>query len=207
MMQNDRAALSAYDPTWPRTASHWLLTVEELLSDVPGADAAFYDHIGSTSVAGLSAKPLIDLQVRIVPLPSDELLIRQLTQAGFQRAVGARSDSPGVYRDTPRGPAVADDSVWMKSLFVHAGAGLILHVRRTDSPWGEYTVWFRDWLRAHPADRDRYEAVKRALAEGERGKADYDDYTRAKTAYFDEVQGRFERWALERDRSPGSTVR
>ncbi len=97
---------------------------------------------------------------------------------------------------------MADDSVWMKSLFVHADAHLILHIRRADSPWGKYTVWFRDWLRANPEESARYESLKRELAERERGKADYDDYTRAKTVYFDEAQARFERWATDPERPP-----
>ncbi len=87
------------------------------------------------------------------------------------------------------------DDVWQKSLMVHTAAGAVLHVRRTDSPWGRHTVAFRDWLRAHDGERERYEALKRRLAALEAGKLDYDDYTRAKTDYFDEVQPAFERWA------------
>jgi GrpB-like predicted nucleotidyltransferase (UPF0157 family) len=50
-------------------------------------------------------------------------------------------------------------------------------------------------LRADPEQRWRYEAVKRALAEQNAGKPDYDDYTRAKSAYSDEVQSTFTAWA------------
>ncbi|MDF2044947.1 GrpB family protein [Microbacterium sp. Kw_RZR3] len=71
----------------------------------------------------------------------------------------------------------------------------MLHVRRLDSPWGQCTVWFRDWLRAHPAERDRYARIKEALSAEQVGKTDYDDYTRAKTVFFDEVQVEFEGWA------------
>jgi dephospho-CoA kinase len=56
-------------------------------------------------------------------------------------------------------------------------------------------VWFRDWLRAHPEDRQRYEDTKRELSVLNVGKPDYDDYTRAKTAYFDDVQSAFVTWA------------
>ncbi|WP_454296580.1 GrpB family protein [Salana multivorans] len=58
---------------------------------------------------------------------------------------------------------------------------------------------FRDWLRANPDQRDRYARVKTALAEENRGKADYDDYTLAKTAFFDEVQDAFAAFAASGD--------
>ena len=85
--------------------------------------------------------------------------------------------------------------MWQKLLFWNEEEQVILHVRRADSPWGLYTVWFRDWLRANPEARSRYEKIKRALSTQQVGKADYDDYTRGKTQFFDEVQAEFESWA------------
>ncbi len=121
---------------------------------------------------------------------------------GFVQAHGARPDSPGVHRDTPRGDEVVADEVWEKRLYVAREKSVILHVRRTDSPWGRYTVWFRDWLRAHPEQRKRYEEAKRQLAAANAGKPDYDDYTRAKTSFFDDVQQAFTRWARGRSELP-----
>ncbi|UPK74130.1 GrpB family protein [Nocardioidaceae bacterium SCSIO 66511] len=193
--QSNPAELHAYDPEWPRHAQRHRHSVREQMADLQGATEAHYDHIGSTAVPGLAAKPNLDLQVRILPLPTDDALSERLGDLGYERARGARPDSPGVYRDIPRGSELADDTVWEKSIFVHRPNRVILHVRRSDSPWGRYTVWFRDWLRAHPDQRDRYEATKRRLSEENDGKADYDDYTRAKATFFDEVQTEFERWA------------
>lgn len=195
MTVSDPAALASHDPRWAAAGEWWLARIAERLADLPGASGAAYDHIGSTSVPGLAAKPYVDLQVRISPLPADESLIVRLHSLGLVRAKGARPDSPGVSRDLPRGGEEVDAAVWQKSLFVHEGERVIVHIRRFDSPWGLYTVWFRDWLRAHPAERQRYEHVKRELSARERGKDDYDDYTRAKTAFFDEVQATFEAWA------------
>jgi dephospho-CoA kinase len=108
---------------------------------------------------------------------------------------GSRPDSPGVYWDLPRGSTEVHGAVWAKSLFVNEDATVILHIRRADSPWASHTVWFRDWLRAHPTHRQEYEMVKRDLSAQNAGKSDYDDYTRAKTAFFDHVHDHFERWA------------
>ena len=91
------------------------------------------------------------------------------------------------------------DDVWEKRLYIHQDEPFaILHVRRLDSPFGRHTVWFRDWLRAHDAERDRYEALKRRLAREHAGDDDYDGYTRDKTGYLDQVQPEFERWAAAR---------
>lgn len=195
MGTSDPAALSEYDPAWPVRARHWLGLVTSALADLPGADAAIYDHIGSTSVPGLAAKPFLDLQVQMLPLPDETSTVARLSLLGFRRELGARPDSPGVHSDIPRGGHLPDPAVWSKLLFVHDDARVVLHIRRSDSPWAQYTVWFRDWLCAHPAERRRYETLKRELSARERGKADYDDYTRAKTAFFDEVQDAFEKWA------------
>ena len=89
------------------------------------------------------------------------------------------------------------DEVWEKRLYVARKDSVILHVRRTDSPWGRYTVWFRDWIRTHPDQREQYEQTKRRLADANVGKRDYDDYTGAKTAFFDDVQQTFTHWARD----------
>jgi GrpB-like predicted nucleotidyltransferase (UPF0157 family) len=197
MLMGDRAnpaALHEHDPAWASRAAAYLVSIRRSLAGLPGVEQAAYDHIGSTSVPGLAAKPFIDLQVQILPLPSHEVLTARLEPLGFERALGARPDSPGVSRDIPRGDVSAPDEVWEKRLYVHRRESAILHVRRADSPFGRYTVWFRDWLEEHPTECERYELTKRELSERNVGKADYDDYTRAKTTYFDEAQRAFTAW-------------
>lgn len=198
--QGNPASLHEHDATWARRAAQYLDDIRRALTGLPGAQDAAFDHIGSTAVPGLAAKPLVDLQVRMLPLPSHAELGSRLEPLGFERALGARPDSPGVSRDIPRGDEPASDEVWEKRLYVQRQQAVILHVRRSDSPWGRYTVWFRDWLREHPVERSRYEQTKRELAQQNVGKPDFDDYTRAKTAFFDEVQQSFTAWA----RRPGA---
>ena len=197
---NNPAALVEHDPQWALRAAQCLDEIRSALRDLPGAAAAVFDHIGSTSVPGLAAKPYLDLQIRILPLPGHEELATRLQPLGYERARGARPDSPGVDRDIPRGDEVVPDAVWEKRLYGARARSIVLHVRRTDSPWGRYTVWFRDWLRESPEARHRYESTKRRLSAQNAGKPDYDDYTRAKTAFVDECQAEFTAWA-ERDRS------
>jgi dephospho-CoA kinase len=189
------AVLQPYDPTWPARATRLLTAVRAALAPLGVAEA--FEHIGSTAVPGLPAKAYVDLQVTMSEFPEPAVLDAALAPTGFEPAVGARPDSPGVHRDLPRGAEVVADDVWRKRLFVRDLDGpeaSILHVRRSSSPWARYTVWFRDWLRAHPEARDRYAAFKAAAAAEHAGDPDFDDYTRAKTAFFDEVQDEFEAW-------------
>lgn len=183
-----------YDAGWPVAAEGLLAALRAVLA---GDGPVALDHIGSTSVPGLCAKPFLDLQVRVRRLHDWEAWLAAL---GYVRELGSRPDSPGVHRDGVRGSEVVPDWVWAKQLYVRPGPPwpAILHVRLLASPWGRYTVDFRDWLRAHPAERDRYAALKLALAAEHAADDDYDDYTRAKTAYFDEVQVAFEAWAAGR---------
>ena len=190
--------LTPYDAAWPAAAGRRLADLRRVLE--PLDPEAAFDHIGSTSVPGLVAKPLLDLQVRMSRLPDPAELDRLLLEIGFHPHAGARADSPGVHRDSPRGSRQVPDAVWEKRLFTASDPDTVLHVRRLDSPWGRHTVMFRDWLRAHPAEVARYAEIKQSLAREHADDPDFDDYTRAKTAYFDLVQERFETWA---DRTRG----
>ncbi len=183
------AQLQPHDPAWAVEARAILDRVHNALVGLPGVDAARFDHIGSTAVPGLDAKPIIDLQVSILPLPAEDELSARLGPVGFRREWGSRPDSPGVSRDIPRGAEDVPDEVWEKRLFVARGADVILHVRRSDSPWARETVRFRDALCADPVLRAHYQDLKRRLSAANAGKADYDDYTRAKTAFFSDMHG------------------
>ncbi|WP_188438117.1 GrpB family protein [Microbacterium murale] len=196
--EKNPAALVEHQAEWAQRALRLLSGIEDAIGGLDGADAAALDHIGSTSVPGLAAKPFVDLQLRISPLPSETDLVTRLEPLGYVRARGSRPDSPGVDRDIPRGSMKVDALVWEKLLFWHEDDQAILHVRRADSPWGLYTIWFRNWLRENTDARQRYETVKLTLSAQQIGKADYDDYTLAKTQFFDQVQSEFEAWATTR---------
>jgi GrpB-like predicted nucleotidyltransferase (UPF0157 family) len=187
--------LQPYDPEWPGRAVLLLAAVQQAVRPLGVGES--FEHIGSTSVPGLVAKPVIDLQVVVSELPPRDLLDQALAPTGFVPTTGSRPDSPGVYRDIPRGSEQVPDGVWRKRLFIHDidGPGAaILHIRLSTSPWGRYALWFRDWLRAHPEARERYASFKAGAAAAHAGDADFDDYTRAKTAYFDEVHEQLETW-------------
>jgi GrpB-like predicted nucleotidyltransferase (UPF0157 family) len=119
------------------------------------------------------------------------------TQAstGFVSAHGSRPDSPGIYRDIPRPGDLADAALYAKRLFHNPKRAAMLHIRRADSPFAQFVVLFRGWLRSNPEEANRYQQVKRRLAEHHAGDGDYDDYTRNESAFFDETNDEMQTWA------------
>jgi GrpB-like predicted nucleotidyltransferase (UPF0157 family) len=131
-----RIELAEHDPRWAlRYATHRARLLEAL-----GESAATIEHIGSTAVPGIAAKPVVDMLVTGVDF-FDARARSRLESAGYEVVV----DEPGHRMYAP-----AD-----RSAHVHFGA---------DPREERHHVLFRDWLRDHPEDRVLYENVKRRLA-------------------------------------------
>ncbi|SFP86322.1 dephospho-CoA kinase [Amycolatopsis arida] len=193
------AAIVDYNVDWPVRAERLLSKIGGAFGCLQGSDRFDYDHIGSTAVPGLAAKPIVDLQVRMPSLPSLADLAGLLAPTGFVPAPGARPDSPGVHHDTPRPGDRTDAVLYEKRLFHAPDQAAILHIRRIDSPFAAFVVHFRDWLRQHPDQAHRYELLKRTLAVKHAGDPDYDDYTRGKSSFFDEIDPRLRERVSSRD--------
>lgn len=146
-------------PRWYREAA---ARVRELLGD----RVVRIHHIGSTSVPGLVAKPIVDILAELDPA-SDPLAVVAALDAGGWRLV-AQTTSPSLRLDfawgyTPTGFA---DRVFN------------LHVVH---PGNDDELVFRNWLRTHPEARADYTALKHDLAR--RYELDRDTYTDAKTTF------------------------
>lgn len=130
-----------YDPDWPKRYDHHSAVVSRALGDILGA----IHHVGSTSVPGLAAKPIIDILV-VVPDSSNEIsYLPALEAAGYL----LRVREPDWYEHRMLRTPTKD---------VH------IHVFSPNSPEISRNLVFRDRLRCHPADRQRYEDTKRRLA-------------------------------------------
>ncbi|MGW2565684.1 GrpB family protein [Streptomyces sp. NPDC001537] len=154
-----------YDPDWPRKAS---TAADALRKAAPGLFVAL-EHIGSTAVPGLAAKPVIDLMAA-VPALAD---------------VGPHEPALAALGFLPHDNGMTD-----RLLYVRAEAGVrshILHVVTRDSWPTRNQRLLRDYLRAHPEEAARYAALKRSLvAAGTPAR----DYSRAKTALVQELTDR-----------------
>lgn len=156
--------LAAYDSRWPdqfRAAA----------ADIRRVTGGHWliEHIGSTAVPGLASKPVIDLAVRVEQLEDVDEHETALVAIGF---VGIAA-GPRTHR-----------------VLVRMSAGQRTHIAHffAAAQWEACNQRiFRDWLIAHPNDRDQYEQVKRAAAAEARGGR---DYTARKSAVIQETLNR-----------------
>ena len=133
--------LADYDPAWPALYEREAARIRSLLGD----RVRLLEHAGSTSVPGLAAKPIIDIELA-VPDSADEPAYVPDLEAGGYVLHGREPD-------------------WFEHrLFKGPDTAVNLHVFSAGSPEIDRTLVFRDRLRTNEADRRLYEATKRELA-------------------------------------------
>ncbi|ALE05910.1 dephospho-CoA kinase [Arthrobacter sp. ERGS1:01] len=174
--QHGPAVMAAPDPSWPAQASRLAARIKLAAGDT----GVGVDHIGSTSVAGLAAKDIIDLQLRVRSLADADSVAEALAVAGFPACDGDWWDTG---HDIAGGKA---GERWEKRFHNAADPGrpVNLHVRVDGSPAALMAVAFRDWLRADFGARASYETVKRGLAADHAGDSSTAGYAEAKEPWF-----------------------
>lgn len=171
-----------YHPDWPDEFEALRCSLQELL----GPLASRIDHIGSTSVPGLGAKDVIDIQVTVEAL-SPELAL-SLQQAGYDyRAAITHDHVPAGEDDRP--------ALWSKMLFTQPQGQrrANVHVRIDGNPNQRYPLLFRDYLRAHPNAAGSIETIKRELAR--RHADDIEAYYDIKDPVYDLIWVAAQEWA------------
>jgi GrpB-like predicted nucleotidyltransferase (UPF0157 family) len=129
------------DPSWPLTYDHLASRIREAL----GWRALQLDHVGSTSVPGLAAKPIIDIDLIVADPGREQDYVPALEAIGFQLTIR--------------------EPWWYGHRMLRASEPACnLHVFGFDSPEPIRHRLLRDWLRGNPQDRDRYAAIKREAA-------------------------------------------
>lgn len=130
-----------YHPHWPETFELHARAIAAAL----GAVALQIEHIGSTSVPGLAAKPIIDILLVVADSADERSYLPRLQAAGYE----LRVREPEFYEHRMLRPPSRD---------VH------IHVFSLGSPEIERYLLFRDRLRSDAGDRRAYESAKRELA-------------------------------------------
>ena len=173
-----------YDGRWPGEFELVAASLRAALGDL----ALAVDHIGSTSVPGLAAKDVIDVQVTVAALSDG---VRDaLVGAGFAH----RDDITGDHVPAPSA-APAQPADWAKLYFQQRPGErpAHIHVRVAGAPNQRYALLFRDYLRAHPASAQAYATLKRELAR--RFRDDADAYYDVKDPACDLVWEAAKEWA------------
>jgi GrpB-like predicted nucleotidyltransferase (UPF0157 family) len=160
-----------YDPAWPQAYERWRQRIAAAL----GRTATRIEHVGSTSVPGLAAKPIVDIQVSVADLGREPRYIPLLQAIGL---VLRSRDELHRYLRPPAG----------RPREVH------VHVCAADGQWERDHLLFRDYLRATPAACLRYAEAKRASAR--RWSDDGWAYTEAKTGVVLDILEQAEDWAV-----------
>jgi dephospho-CoA kinase len=185
--------------TWANEAGR---LIKRIVKALPAGqqETVTIDHIGSTSVPGLDAKDVIDLQLTVLGLEVADALAPALAAAGFPVI-------PGITADSPK-PSHPNPEDWRKRIHANADPGrpVNLHIRAIGSPGWRFALCFRDWLRAEPAAAAEYLALKRRLAAEHAGDTSTADYAAAKEDWFTAVEEPLERWVKESGWQPPSSV-
>lgn len=154
--------LVEYDDHWPAMFEQEAAFVRDAL----GEKALLVEHIGSTSVPGLIAKPCIDMVLGVPNSADEDAYWPQLDATGFVLRI--RQPDWNEHR-----------------VFKSERINVNLHVWSADSPEITRHLEFRDWLRSHPADRESYAEAKRQLAAG--GFRTMPEYADAKNTIVDQI--------------------
>ena len=159
----------------------WVGSFEEhrqRISKALGPSARRVDHIGSTAVVALAAKPIIDIQISLGDVDDESSYLESLVAAGYRLRV--RELGHRMFRSP--------------ELDGH------VHVCNAGSAWERRHLLLRDWLRHSHEDREAYTVLKLRLQEQDW--ETMNDYADAKNALIGEVTCRAEEWALASGWSP-----
>ncbi|MFI6241436.1 GrpB family protein [Micromonospora sp. NPDC050795] len=161
----ESVVIEEYDPSWAQR----FVDVRSSLTEALGDLVIGVEHVGSTAVPGLAAKPVIDVDLVIKDTADEASYLPALERLG--------------YRLVLREP-------WWHGhrMLLSPAEDVNLHVWPQGAPEPVRHQLFRDWLRAHPDDRERYAATKRRLARDTAHRPR--DYSLAKNDVIDEIYAR-----------------
>jgi GrpB-like predicted nucleotidyltransferase (UPF0157 family) len=134
--------LVEYDPQWP----HRFQEEASRIRTVLGQHALRVEHIGSSSIPGLTAKPIIDIVLVVADSGNETGYAPALERAGYK----LRTREPGWYEHR---------------MFKGGENEVNLHVFSARCPEIDRMLSFRDWLRTNEGDRELYARTKRTLAQ------------------------------------------
>ena len=170
-----KVVIHPYDPDWPRMFEQ----EKTLLDEALGEHALSIQHMGSTSVPGLGAKPIIDIMIGVRSLEAaDQFCIQPIVALGYEYVKEFEQETP------------------MRRYFRKLNAEAVrthhIHVVVINSDWWVDHLLFRDYLRADGKARRAYEAHKRELA-GREWRAS-NDYAEAKTGFILQMMDEARAW-------------
>ena len=177
----DKLIIVPYDPEWPLLFRQ----LGSMLRQALGTIALRIDHIGSTSIVGLAAKPIIDIQIAVAEFEPLDLYRLPLERLGYVFRATNPELTKRYFREQP------------------GARRTHIHVRRSGSWAEQLTLLFRDYMRSHDEDVQVYAKLKYDLAE--KYQQDRQCYTEAKSPLIWEIIRKADRWSQETGWKPEPT--
>ena len=160
-----------YDKNWPLRYKTEKKKIEKAIA----SQEHHIEHVGSTSIEGLPAKPIIDIQVSIQDPNDESSFVPALEEQGYILRV--REEGHRMMRTS--------------KLDVH------IHICQIGSDWERRHLLFRDWLRHNETDRKAYGDLKEKLSK--QSWETMNHYADAKGDLIQEITKRAEAWAAASD--------
>lgn len=160
-------AIADPDPSWPARFEAEAARIQQALGDL----AVRIEHVGSTSVPGLAAKPIIDIQVSVSSMVPRAAYVEPIRALGYRWTLDPWSDEHEYFSRDEDGDRTHQ-----------------IHVCGAEGIWERRHLAFRDWLRAHPDDAAEYASLKRRLASEHPN--DVYTYVDAKTEFIRSIEAR-----------------
>lgn len=167
--------IQPYDRNWPALFEEEKVRLTQSL----GGHFVSIQHIGSTSVPGLGAKPIIDIMIAVSSLAeADEFCVRPIVEMGYSYIAEFEAEIPQrrfFRKETAEGVRTHH-----------------IHLVEINSDWWVDHLLFRDYLHGNSEARRAYEAHKRQLAEQEWESSN--DYAEAKTGFILKIMEEARAW-------------
>lgn len=177
----DQWKIAEHDPAWRNLFLECGTQLRNVLGELP----VRIDHVGSTAIKGLDAKPIIDIQISVINFDDTASYKTKIESLGFQLREENPDKTKKYFREIP------------------GNRRTHIHVRRAGSFSEQMTLLFRDYLREHPSDCHKYAAEKHRLMElfkNERPK-----YVEGKGPIVWEIIQKAHNWSQEIGWQPGES--
>lgn len=165
IIQNKAIVIQDYDNHWPVSFQEEAAKISAIL----GQKIIQLEHVGSTSIPGLAAKPIIDILLVVADSANEESYLPDLEKEGYSLKI--------------REPD------WFEHrMFKGPKADIHLHVFSQNCSEIQEMLRFRDWLKISAEDRNRYQRLKKELAT--KNWTFVQDYADSKTPLINEIKER-----------------
>ena len=170
---NDPIIIETYNPEWPTQFRAIAEPIRAALGDI----AKRIDHIGSTAVVGLDAKPVIDIQISVAALEPSALFVVPMESLGYRFQADNPERTKRYFREPKGQPRIH------------------IHVRQHGSWSEQFALLFRDYLRENPREAQAYAYHKHDLASKYR--QDREAYVLAKDPLIWQIIRRADNWSQD----------